>query len=97
MLSKKNNRFYNNKRERECPECKKRITGMNDMINDKICDSCYMKYQRRYENFNNPVTCKTCFKQNQRQNMYNENKSWFCSLDCMYAKKILNEVEFLFY
>jgi hypothetical protein len=40
-----------------------------------------------FENFNNLVMCKTWFKQDQHQNMYNENKNWFCSLDCMYAKK----------
>ncbi|CAB4404381.1 unnamed protein product [Rhizophagus irregularis] len=54
---KRSNRFYSSKKE--CPECKKRIKEMNGMVNDKICDSCCMKYQRRFENFNNPVTCKT--------------------------------------
>ncbi|CAB4409260.1 unnamed protein product [Rhizophagus irregularis] len=65
---------------------------MNRMINDKICTRCHTKYQRRFDNFNNQVTCKTCNEQNQKREMYNENGQWFCSLDCMYAKKILDEI-----
>ncbi|CAB4480913.1 unnamed protein product [Rhizophagus irregularis] len=87
---KRSNKFYSNKKE--CPECKKRITVMNRMINDKICTRCHTKYQRRFDNFNNQVTCKTCNEQNQKGEMYNENGQWFCSLDCMYAKKILDEI-----
>ncbi|GBB93342.1 hypothetical protein RclHR1_02150029 [Rhizophagus clarus] len=87
---KRSNKFYSNKKE--CPECKKRITDMNKMINDKICTKCHIKYQRRFDNFNNQVTCETCNEQNQRPKMYNEHGKWYCSLDCMYAKKILNEI-----
>ncbi|PKY52615.1 hypothetical protein RhiirA4_470361 [Rhizophagus irregularis] len=76
----------------ECPECKKRITDMNRMINDKICTRCHTKYQRRFDNFNNQIACKTCNEQNQKREMYNENGQWYCSLDCMYAKKILDEI-----
>ncbi|GBC03028.1 hypothetical protein RclHR1_04940008 [Rhizophagus clarus] len=87
---KRSNKFYSNKKE--CPECKKRITGMNEMINDKICTKCHIRYQRRFDNFNNQVMCKTCNEQNQRQEMYNEHGKWYCSLECMYAKKILDEI-----
>ncbi|CAG8599756.1 18904_t:CDS:1 [Rhizophagus irregularis] len=87
---KRSNKFYSNKKE--CPECKKRITDMNRMINDKICSRCHTKYQRRFDNFNNQIACKTCNEQNQKREMYNENGQWFCSLDCMYAKKILDEI-----
>ncbi|RGB35531.1 hypothetical protein C1646_759228 [Rhizophagus diaphanus] len=87
---KRSNKFYSNKKE--CPECKKRITDVNRMVNDKICTRCHAKYQRRFDNFNNQIACKTCNEQNQKREMYNENGQWFCSLDCMYAKKILDEI-----
>jgi len=78
---------------KQCPECNKRINGMNKMVNQHLCNSCHMKYQRRFDNNNNKVKCNLCNEPGNRSYMCNEYQKWYCDLSCMYGKKILDELK----